>query len=361
MFGSTILEVAIGLVFVYMLLSLLCSAIGEYIEAKVNNRAKYLRRGIALLLNDTDGSGQDIAKLLYAHGLVRPLYRTPNKLPSYIPSRTFALALWNIASNAAAADGTSDAGVSTDLKKIREVVAAHVPNKELKAALLTLIDEANGDLQKARQNVEEWYDAMMDRVAGWYKRTMSVVLLILGVVVAAVINADSITIARVLASDSALRSSVVAATQQQLATPLAPPSLEAPAGLQSAQTPAGEQTSSDADAREKLARDRVLQARAAVDVLGLPLGWVTAADGPDDARRVPSTLAEWLLKIAGILLTGFAISQGAPFWFDLLNKFMVIRSTVKPAEKSQPQPSKDRPAPKTETDSPGGGDGRPKD
>ncbi len=227
MFGSTILEVAIGLVFIYMLLSLLCSAIGEYIEAKVNNRAKYLRRGIALLLNDTDGSGQDIAKLLYAHGLVRPLYRTPNKLPSYIPSRTFALALWNIASNAAAAaGGASDAGVSTDLKKIREVVAAHVPNKELKAALLTLIDEANGDLQKARQNVEEWYDAMMDRVAGWYKRTMSVVLLVLGVVVAAVINADSITIARVLASDSALRSSVVAATQQQLATPLAPPSPE---------------------------------------------------------------------------------------------------------------------------------------
>ena len=46
----------------------------------------------------------------------------------------------------------------------------------------------------------------------------------------------------------------------------------------------------------------------------------------------------------GLLLTGFAISHGAPFWFDLLNKFMVIRSTVKPAEKSQEQPSKDRPA-----------------
>ena len=46
----------------------------------------------------------------------------------------------------------------------------------------------------------------------------------------------------------------------------------------------------------------------------------------------------------GILLTGFAISQGAPFWFDLLNKFMVVRSTVKPTEKSQEQPSKDRPS-----------------
>ena len=45
LFGSTILEVAIGLLFVYLVVSLLCSAIGEYIEAKYNNRARYLRRG----------------------------------------------------------------------------------------------------------------------------------------------------------------------------------------------------------------------------------------------------------------------------------------------------------------------------
>jgi hypothetical protein len=50
----------------------------------------------------------------------------------------------------------------------------------------------------------------------------------------------------------------------------------------------------------------------------------------------------------GILVTGLAISQGAPFWFDVLNKFMVIRSTVKPSEKSREQPSKDRSASKTE-------------
>jgi hypothetical protein len=42
------------------------------------------------------------------------------------------------------------------------------------------------------------------------------------------------------------------------------------------------------------------------------------------------------------LITGFAISQGAPFWFDLLNRFMVVRSTVKPNEKSEEQPSKER-------------------
>ena len=70
----------------------------------------------------------------------------------------------------------------------------------------------------------------------------------------------------------------------------------------------------------------------------------------DDRRRFPDTFGDFLLKLVGILLTGFAISQGAPFWFDVLNKFMVVRSTVKPAEKSGEQPSKDRPAPTAATD-----------
>jgi hypothetical protein len=107
MFGSTILEVAIGLLFVYLLLSLLCSAVAEYIEAKFNNRAKYLKEGITLLLNETTGGGVDLAAQLYAHGLVRPFYRDGTKLPSYIPARTFALALWNIASTAADLDASS--------------------------------------------------------------------------------------------------------------------------------------------------------------------------------------------------------------------------------------------------------------
>src|ERR1044071_7776377 len=135
-FGSATLEVAIGMVFVYLLLSLLASACGEYIEAKVNNRAKYLRQGISLLLNETTGGGIDLAKRLYEHGLVRPLYRDANKLPSYIPSRTFALALWNMAGGEAGGNNT------TNLEDIKKAINAAVPNKELKEALVTLIDDA---------------------------------------------------------------------------------------------------------------------------------------------------------------------------------------------------------------------------
>lgn len=324
--GSTTLEVAIGMVFIYLLLSLLCSTAGEYIEATFNNRARYLRQGINLLLNETGGGGVDLAQRLYDHGLVRPLYRDANKPPSYIPSRTFALALWNMATTAVTDqqssgphDGASVAGLTNDLKKVREAVATQLPNPELRTAILTLIDEADGDMARARQNIEDWYGAMMDRVSGWYKRRTTVLMLALGFLLAAGVNADSINIAKALVRDGALRSSVVAAAEQRMAT-------GAPA------SPAG--GSQDAQAREKAATDNFLQARAAVDSLGLPIGWVRAtSDNLDDPRRTPMDAAGWLIKLFGILLTGFAISQGSPFWFDVLNKFMVARSTVKPVEK----------------------------
>jgi hypothetical protein len=178
---------------------------------------------------------------------------------------------------------------------------------------------------------------MMDRVSGWYKRRTTVLMLLLGFGVAAVVNADTINIANTLARDGALRSAVVAAAEQRLRTPLP------------ARTSGGTPEQVDAQATENLQ-----SAHDALNALGLPIGWTRAtSSNTDDRRRVPTTPGEFFLKLVGILLTGFAISQGAPFWFDLLNKFMVVRSTVKPSEKSREQPSKDRPAPRTEIETDG--------
>jgi len=38
---------------------------------------------------------------------------------------------------------------------------------------------------------------------------------------------------------------------------------------------------------------------------------------------------QWLTMILGWLITAFAVSLGAPFWFDLLNKFVNIRASGK--------------------------------
>ena len=46
MFNSGVLDVAVGLTFIYLLLSLICTAVNETIEAKLKMRGVDLERGI---------------------------------------------------------------------------------------------------------------------------------------------------------------------------------------------------------------------------------------------------------------------------------------------------------------------------
>jgi len=307
MFGSTILDVAIGMVFVYLLISLICSALNEYIESKLKNRSKDLEKGIANLLGDPQ-----LVKDLYQHPLVKALY-SGTDLPSYIPSQTFSLALWNLATYAQESKDATVA-VTRSLPEIRKVVS-QMPNSDLKRALLTLMDEAGNDLERARVNVERWYDDAMDRVSGWYKRRTQWILLALGLAFAVALNIDSIRIADRLYLDTPMRNAIAATAEGYAA-----------AARTTGNVPP-----------EKQIDDNFKRIKS----LGLPLGW--------DLKEFPkgsSPAGEWIgvivLKLLGLILTGLAVSLGAPFWFDLLNKFMVVRSTIKPREKSEETPSKDK-------------------
>jgi hypothetical protein len=83
---------------------------------------------------------------------------------------------------------------------------------------------------------------------------------------------------------------------------------------------------------------RVKENLSIIQSLGLPIGWNRS--DPPDTRSIYASPGHWALRVLGWLITALALSLGAPFWFDLLNKFMVIRSTVKPKEKSPDEPSK---------------------
>ena len=185
MFGSTVLDVAIGLVFVYLLLSLICSAITEGIARVFAMRSGTLKEGIRNLLS---GPGDvDYAQKLYDHPLISGLYRQGwgdrllhrDGKPSYIPTRTFALTLFDII-----------AGTGSTINQVRSAVA-DIENSQVRNALLPLIDEAEGDLKGARANVENWFDDAMERVSGWYKRKAQIIILVAALVVSAALNADS--------------------------------------------------------------------------------------------------------------------------------------------------------------------------
>ena len=150
-------------------------------------------------------------------------------------------------------------------------------------------------------------------------------------------NADTITIARSLSVDRSLRNSLVSAASHYAGQPV------------EHRPPAPECTGDEKESPECKSLPAACQrdgtspeCRVQLDVeqlrtLGLPLGWSTAVGDPRSIRVAPWW---WLVRLVGWFLTACAISLGAPFWFDLLNKISVVRSTVKPQEKSQDEPSK---------------------
>jgi hypothetical protein len=123
-------------------------------------------------------------------------------------------------------------------------------------------------------------------------------------VIAIAVNADTITLARSLSMDMAMRWSLAAAAAEYV----------------------NKTAASSADAKTKL--DENLKQ---FQKLSLPLNWVAG-----DPRSIPvgSNPVPWFIKFIGWLLTATAISVGAPLWFDLLNKFINVRSSLKPPGKS---------------------------
>jgi hypothetical protein len=361
-FGSTLLEVAMGVIFVYLLLSLLCSAFSELIEAFIKYRARDLEKGIRKLLDNPQ-----LAEDFFNHPLIKPL----GEKPSYVPARTFSLALWNLATTRAAQAKNVAVGVTQDLNAIRSLITSldETQYGNIRTSLLTLIDEAGSDINKARTNIEDWYNDAMDRVSGWYKRRVHKILIVIGFIAAALLNIDTINVAKSLWYNDTLRSSVAASAENYVKTNPTPTPTTPATTPETATAPQGEtvkKQAEDADRQAFLAREKINNVRAEIDNLGLPISWVLQPDKNDekykgndaqyeqdlraysvDPRRFPNDGRGWLLKLLGIFLTALAVSQGAPFWFDLLNKIIVIRSTIKPHEKSPDQPSKDRPAPET--------------
>lgn len=312
MTNFTILEVVIGLAFVYFVLALVCSAVAETISSLQRKRPKMLVEGIENLLSGSNmitKDGRDLAELFWSHPLVQALIRprtssghknvsqADGKGPAYIPARTFVSALLDLGarhSRQAADDAEDAAKLATALSKVNVPEAINgIPSAPLRQALLAIYNDADGDVNKFRREAEQWYDDAMDRVSGWYKRHMQWVVWIIAILVAVLLNVDTVQLATTLWKDPTTRAAVVARADKAVA--------QGQNSVKVSQT---------------------------VSTIGLPLGWrLELGSGQQD---IPNQARLVLSKLVGLLLTAAALSLGAPFWFDLLSKFVRVRGTGPP-------------------------------
>ena len=452
---GAIVEVAIGLIFVWIVLSLTIIQIQEWISTRLDKRARDMEDAIHEMLANPNLKAQfydhpvirgltakkrkepsRIPSWLYKYPILRGFTKEIRKLPSYIPSQQFSLALFEITMTAgtessliqqgllkirddlendknmtpqqavitelnlliefARSAASTEAGTAftkrtlaalktkaeefslkypelrpvidtildeaskrkdeiDDLLKSKEaprgddafttlrrgvaalsVISPEV-NQTLNALLLNLeeyVGEQESKLAKARQNVEKWFDDSMDRVSGVFKRYSQWMALIIGLILAALLNVDSIDLTLYLWREPAVREALARNAADF------------------------ELTQQDLEANPEEALQNFRNQFAG---LTLPIGWgftrvETSAFYDDNCQLFPgdgqvfglpvigsdlcitppnpSNQANLALKLMGIFLTALAARQGAPFWFDILKRVVNLRGTgANPAEK----------------------------
>ena len=265
MLGTTI-DVAVGLTFFYVVLSLICSSIQEVFARVFGLRARNLKKGIENLL------GSCYTNQLYSHALITGLHST-DKIPSYIESRTFATALLDVIAHHNAS-GQSVGELSMD--ELLAAIKAITNKPKARQLLLSMANSsASKDVNGFTDQVATWFDANMKRVGGWYKRQVMGCLLIIATTLTLVINADSVRVVDEMWRNAALRATIAAAAEQ-------------------------------------ISGEELKEIRTNLETF--PIGYA------EEWRMSWSTAFGWLLTIA-------AISLGAPFWFDLLGRFANLRAT----------------------------------
>lgn len=361
--SSGLIDLAIGLVFVFGVTAALASMFTELIARLVGLRGAYLLTGLrelvdngrastdlgqvktdyldlqnlmrgspltslpsatAALLGGPILSNQGVAGQISSRKLTLGPTRRTGRLPKMTPDRA-AGSLWaQRRSLPAYISGKSFAEAVIDLL-VPNVVGQttmgtlvrsvnQLPDgMPLKTSLQALAKNANGDVNQFRTAVEDWYDNHMDRVSGWYKRNTAKITLAAGGILIVLLNINALTIGRTLYTESAVSTAISAVAAKGTSCP------------------------ADQNPQDCLAK---LQAQlSAATTAGLPSGWGTVRDclAPTatcnwmDQRGLFSqhghSFWQFMLVLAGFLIMIIAIVPGAQFWFGLLSKIGALRAT----------------------------------
>ena len=429
MFNSPVLDVLVGMVFVFSLFSILVTQINSFIGNFLLLRARHLRGAIDEIIQD-----EKVRAKLITHPLIR-FTKEKAILPqdiitdeqaeyvvnsaienvTWIDPNTFAKVLTNIITSGAGLfddllltiynmpPGEARTKIQTqfnlmittgtgldDLRKMiggvrddefREALTNNVnmiyaklsennvdptnmismmaglneiDNQAFRGAMATLLSGISS-MDEAQHRIAQWFDDAMGRTTSYFKRTMEYYSVAVGLVIAILLNVDSLFIAQSLWNDPALRDSVVAAA-------------EVAAVDAQLQEQANEGITTNADDPTAGVSSALVAAESTLDdllALRLPMGWVwqtpesaaqfavpeernlyclvafwaggndnnggdgTVDNGSDENSNTSNGEGDgcrenffwlWLTKIMGISATAIAVAQGAPFWFGLLGR-----------------------------------------
>lgn len=363
MLNSSILDIVIGLIFIYLLYSLLATIIQEIIASQFAFRAKILERAVFRMLEDENkfaskfrsvwylfkktgngGAKNSITYEYYKHPLILFLGESDCRgKPAYINKETFSKVIVDLLRGKDVAPGDD---IKLLIQKSLDSQSTNWGNSRISDQTLSYLKsiwaDANGDVGKFKHHLESWFEETMDRASTWYKKHIQFVLFFIGLAISIAFNVDTLKIIERLEKDPKLREQLV---QQANAFQEAHPDLDKKLLIQQAENNKflaqknkiqvndslrNKELSDSLQLANYLAlkskRDELLDQASTLirnDINSvhhsLGLGW-EAYDS--------SSFLNIFYSLTGWMVTALALSLGAPFWFDLLNRLMKLRGSV---------------------------------
>ena len=383
---GTVIDVAVILAALYVALSCACSWLNERLAAVTRMRGQTLYQGVLNLVvgelpvvegifshpliacssNDKDGK-----ITTERHGVPR------NYRPSYIEARNFSLSFWDSIRNTQrlpiGGAVTDDVALGPSLvKEFTDRVGA-MPRGGLRDALVALLNEAQGDYAKLLKTTDDWFNAQMDRVSGWYRRRTQWILVIIAFLVTAAGGIDSLEIGqRAAVMDPEYRRQLIQQISDATNADASTRAAAAPTGVKLAsnsQSPVGTfnnskskqhiatvlensldcKLPSGAESSPKTlndvgkggterASDRSSNASGRLEPQDASPNAASACSGPYVVHFPWLSAATWWQHVPGMIITLVALSLGGPFWFDLLCTIVNVRQTG-----PKPKPSVTKP------------------
>jgi len=325
------IEISIGIVFVYLLLSLIATIVMEIIAGSTAQRGKLLKKTIGKILGD-----QNLVKDFFNSSLYKQLHLAEGNTPSYISAARFGQILL---------ESLFKGGAKVEFDALKTKIEG-LPDSDIKRTLLFYLNESNGKLEDFNKMLNAWYDETMEGLRGAYKRRTQRFLLIIGLCVAIIFNANSIKIYESLNEDDQKRQLIVQMAEKAVANDQ----------FLEAAKPISHEDTLHLDSTVQAYRQQLdsikLQYAAAANVLGLGWNCDCASNGswkdvPDstfinyyallgcpEKKDTPIGGKQFFYVFFGWLITALAISLGSPFWFDLLKLLINVRNAGKsPSEK----------------------------
>lgn len=363
------IEIIISLTGLYILFSILNSALVEMCMKATNRRGLFLKEHIhnffskkenliskpnimqilgrklkstiSVFKDRSNHEEAPFANKMYTHSLIES-FKQNRRDPEYIDKRIFSQVFLELIEdvipkpeggvnealneNEDLNDGLNEASHNSDKIKIQENIFELLPTnlqKTIHQLVGQTVDTVDYKLDKLQLEIENLYEAYMERVAEWYKAHMRWVLGIVGFIFALFFNLNTISFYKAFKTDGELRrqhvqlSRTISDNQESLTLDTAIVTRVL------GEVMTDSINSIFTDQHKIQIADELLDA---IQIDGKPVLTKESKNkleiGFCKIFKKDQNSEYWIWGILGCILTGFALSFGSTFWFSVLKKLL---------------------------------------